>query len=311
MELLAEPLHLVGLRVEHLVLPPLRDRAQQRDQGRRGGEDDVAGTGLLEQVGHRLESCLEDRLPGEEQHHELGGVRQRLPVAPGPEVGDVLAQVLAEPAEGTVVLVGVVGAGEVEERSERGLGVDGDGASAGQRDDEVGPQPPVVEADLLGEVAVVDETGQLHGAAQVQLAPLAAHLRLAQRRGEGGRLSTQRLGRATHVGHLLVQLGLPGDPVVGQVAELVLQPLETVLHDRVVGDALLQRGECRVVGGPAARPQHPDQRAQREPDGEDERQGEEQGEGVHGASMVATTDSAVRSGLPKPGPGGRGRPGSA
>ena len=182
-------------------------------------------------------------------------------------------------------------AGQVEERRERRLGVDGDGAPAGEGHHEVRPQPTVVHADLLGEVAVVHQAGQLDGAAQVQLAPLAAHLRLAQRGGEGGGLAPQGLGGQPHVGDLLVQLGLPGDPVVGEVAELVLQPLEAVLHHGVVGHPLLERGDGRVVAGSAAGPQHADQRAEGEADREGQGQDHQEGEGVHGPSMDVTTDT--------------------
>ena len=100
----------------------------------------------------------------------------------------------------------------------------------------------------------------------------------------------QHVGRVAYVGHLLVELGLPGRAVVGEVAQLVLQPLEPVLDDRVVGDPLLQRGDRGVVGRAAACPQHADHGTEGQPDGEDGRQGQHEGEGVHGSSMAATTD---------------------
>ena len=162
------------------------------------------------------------------------------------------AHVLAEADQRPVVLGRVVGPGQVEERGERGLGVDGDRAPAGERHDQVGAQAPVLDADLLGEVAVVDQAGQLDGAAQVQLAPLAAHLRLAQRGGQGAASPPQDVGGVPHVGHLLVQLGLPRDPVVREVAQLVLQPLEAVLDDGVLGHPLMERGDRGVVGRTAA-----------------------------------------------------------
>ena len=207
----------------------------------------------------------------------------------------MLAHVLAEAGQRPVVLGRVVGAGEVEERRQRSLGVHRDRAAAGQRHHEVGTQPAVVEAHLLGEVAVVDQPGELDRAAQVELAPLPAHLRLAQRGGQGAGLAAQRVGREAYVGHLLVQLGLPRHPVVGEVAQLVLQALEPVLDDGVVGDALLERDHRDVVLGPAARPQHADEGAEAEADGEDQRQGEQQGEGVHGASMERATDNRAEA----------------
>ena len=81
-ELLAEALDLLGLRVEDLVLPALRDGAQQRDQGRGRGEDDVLRRRLLDEVGHGLQRGLQDRLARDEEHDELRRLRQRLPVAP-------------------------------------------------------------------------------------------------------------------------------------------------------------------------------------------------------------------------------------
>ena len=209
----------------------------------------------------------------------------------------MLADVLAEPGQRPLVLGGVVGAGEVEEGGQRSLRVDRDGAPAGERDDEVGAQPAVVEPRLLGEVAVVDQPRELDGAAQVELAPLAAHLRLAQGGRERVCLAAQHVGRVAYVGHLLVELGLPGRAVVGQVAQLVLQPLEPVLDDRVVGDALLQRGDRRVVARAAACPQHADDGAEGQPDGEDEPPGSAQGEGVHGSSMDRPTDIGDRTPL--------------
>src|SRR5690349_7106772 len=98
--------------------------------------------------------------------------------------------------------------------------------------------------------------------------------------------------------HLLVELGLPRHPVVREVAQLVLQPLEPVLDDGVVGDALLQRDHGDVVLGSAARPQDADQGAEAEADGEDQRQGEQQGEGVHGPSMDGPTDSLGQARCP-------------
>ena len=162
---------------------------------------------------------------------------------------------------------------------------------AGEGHHEVGAQPAVVEADLLGEVAVVDQAGELDGAAQVELAPLAAHLRLAERGGQGRGLAAQPLGGEAHVGHLLVELGLPGHPVVGEVAELVLQPVEAVADHGVVGGALLEGGDR---GGPvdAARacPQHADQGAEPDADEQRQQQGEE-GAGVHGPTVADATDT--------------------
>ena len=77
--------------------------------------------------------------------------------------------------------------GGVQERVERHLGVDDDVLAAGEVDHQVGAQQPpssVPCGHLLGEVAAVHQPGELDDPAQVQLAPAAPDLRLAQRRGQ-------------------------------------------------------------------------------------------------------------------------------
>ena len=76
-----------------------------------------------------------------------------------------------------------------------------------------------------------------------------------------------------------------------EVAELVLQPVEAVADDGLVGGALLEGGDR---GGPveAARtgPEHPDQGA--EPDADEQRQEQgEEGAGVHAPTVADGTDT--------------------
>ena len=63
----------------------------------------------------------------------------------------------------------------VEEPEEGDLGVDDDVLAARELDDHVGPQQPVVGADLvlLDEVDVREHPGGLDDALELQLAPLA------------------------------------------------------------------------------------------------------------------------------------------
>ena len=120
--------------------------------------------------------------------------------------------------------------GGVEVGVERHLGVDDDAAPADQVDHEVGPAGAVVEAHLLGEVAPVDEAGQLDRPAQVQLAPAPAHLGLAQRR-------RQRAGLALEQVDLGVELALPGRPRAVEVVHLVAEPVQPLHHLGLVDQA--------------------------------------------------------------------------
>ncbi len=143
-------------------------------------------------------------------------------------------------------------------------------------DHEVGTQGPVGETHLLGEVAPLDQPGQLDRAAQVQLAPAAADLRLAQGRGERLGLAAQGLARHPHVEHLLVELPLPAGALVVEVLELVAEPVEP-LHDLGLVDHAVADG--LDVGRAGPHPQHPEEPAESEA----ERETGEQQHDVHAA----------------------------
>ena len=170
--------------------------------------------------------------------------------------------------------------------------------AAGQVDDEVGALGAVVagEVDLLGEVAAVDQPGQLDAAAQVQLAPPAAHLWLAQRRRQRAGLAAEQVGAVPHVVHLLAQLALPGDALVGEVLHLVVQPVEA-LEDL---GALQPAVDVRRA---PAHPEHPERR----PDREAEREREEEGQWLH-ASNGARHHRQVELGRPHPDSGAAAAP---
>ena len=179
------PVDLARLVGQRLVAPAVGDRAEQGDQRRRAGQHDAALGGVLDERGVGVEARGEERLGGEEQHHELRRLGQRAPVALGAQQLDVAAQLAGVAGQMGVAQVGVVGRRGVEEGVERHLGVDHDAAAAGQPHHQVGALGAVGEVDLLVEVAAVDQPGQLDGPAQVELAPAAAHLRPAQRGGQG------------------------------------------------------------------------------------------------------------------------------
>jgi len=148
-------------------------------------------------------------------------------------------------------------------------------------DDQVGTPGPVVEAHLLAEVAPVHQPGQLDRAPQVQLAPPAAHLRLAQR----GR---QRPGLALELVDLGVEVALPGGAGPVEVVHLVAEPVEALHHLGLVQQPL-------DVRAPGARPQH----AEQGPEGEPEGQGEEERHRGHVPSMAAATDNPTEA-RPRP-----------
>ena len=115
---------------------------------------------------------------------------------------------------------------------------------------QVGAQPAVVAAwrcTCSVEVAAVDQAGELDDAAQVQLTPAAADLRLAQRGGQRGGLAAQHVGGVPDVVDLLLELALPGDPVLGHVAQLVVQPVEALAHDGGIGRAALHLLRARAA----------------------------------------------------------------
>ena len=139
---------------------------------------------MLEQRRVALQRRGEERLARDEQHDELGGVRQGLPVRLVGERVDVLAQVLGVGLHPRLAEGGVGGLGRLEVGGEGDLGVDDDAAAPGEPDDEVGAQRAAVGSSygrLLVEVAPIEHAGVLHDAAQLHLAPLPAGLRPAQR----------------------------------------------------------------------------------------------------------------------------------
>lgn len=185
--------------------------------------------------------------------------------------------------------VGVVALGGFEEGGERDLRVDDQILALGKPHHHVGPQHPVVGRGgrLLGEVAVRHHAGQLDRTAQVELAPAATHLRFPQRGGQRRGLPAERLAAHPHLVHLLVQLALPGGAPLLQLAQLGVQSVEGLLHDRlprhlltdgvpllgqldhpVLGRIPLSRDPGQLRPVLPARPEHAEHRAEQQPDHE-------------------------------------------
>ncbi len=122
----------------------------------------------------------------------------------------------------------------VEEGVQRRLRVDDDLLAAGQVDDQVGPQRAVVapQRALLAEVAAVDHAGQLDDPLQLQLAPAAARLRLAQGGAEAGRLAAQPLLRGDELAQLLLQRAPLNGAVAVERSELLVGPPQRLADRR-------------------------------------------------------------------------------
>ena len=146
----------------------------------------------------------------------------------------------------------------------------------------------VGEVHLLLEVAVLDHAGQLDRAPQVQLAPLAAHVWLAQRRRQRAGLAPQQVGAVPHVVDLLAQLPLPGGALLLDVHQPLVQPLEPVAQHGLVLAARRQRPQHVGITGLARPRQHRD-RAEEDPDHE----GQEGKDDVHAARVAGGTDTIV------------------
>ena len=128
----------------------------------------------------------------------------------------------------------------VEEGVERHLRVGDEAAPLGQQEAGVGSQPAVfgVERLLQLEVDVLGHAGDLDAAAQLQLAPLAARLRLAQRLLQARGLGVEVADR---LAHLLEQgAGLQ----VGLAAAAAPRLLDLLL---ALGDPLGQRLDLRLA----------------------------------------------------------------
>ncbi len=138
---------------------------------------------------------------------------------------------------------------------ERHLRVDDDVLAAGQRDDDVGPQPAIVvsrDGALLLEVAAIDHAGELDDALQLELAPAAADAgpleRVDQTRGLRAQVLARRVERAQTLDELRAALRAAALGVL----DLAVHLIERFRHRREqLFDGLLARVD--VGGGFGAR----------------------------------------------------------
>jgi hypothetical protein len=244
-ELATEAVHLDRIAGQRLLTPGERDRAQQRHQRGRRCQHHGAAERVLQQTRVAGQRRVQERIGRQEQHHELGRGVEAGPVALAAERVDVRPQrprVLVELAVPDPLVARLCG---TQVRVQRRLRVHHDVPAAVELHHQVGALPAVVGADrdLLGEVAVLEHAGRLHHAAQLLLAPPAAHRRRAQRGDELGGLGPHRGGRLVHVGQLGAQLRVRVDPVALEVGDLALIPLEGFVQWRHgSGHGLLRLG---------------------------------------------------------------------
>ncbi len=157
------------------------------------------------------------------------------------EVVDVLLHVarVGEETIGTHRLV--VRFERLDERHERHLGVHDHAASAREVDHHVGPEVLALVLDVLlfGEIHVVHHARELDHAAQLDLAPVAADVRAAQRIDEVGGLLVELVGSGDHLQNLLAQRRLPLRPRLLRLGGLPLDLVQGLRHRL---DQLLDRG---------------------------------------------------------------------
>ena len=207
----------------------------------------------------------QERLGRHEHHHELGGARQRPPVGlarqrvdVGAHLTDVSTQVGGRPRRGRRSPARRAGRRAAPWRRPPPTGRR-PAAPPGRAG---GGRPAWRQVHLLLEVAVLDHPGQLDRAPQVQLAPLPADVRLAQRRRQGAGLAPQQVGAVPHVVDLLAQLALPRRALLLDVHQPLVEPVEPVAQHGLVLAACGQRPQHVGVAGASRPGQHRDRAEQ-------------------------------------------------
>ena len=79
------------IRRQLLLAPAVRDRAQQRDQRRRGRRDHALAHAVFDQLRILLKGGTEEHFPRQKHHHEFGRRREVLRVVLAAEGRDVIA----------------------------------------------------------------------------------------------------------------------------------------------------------------------------------------------------------------------------
>ena len=213
------------------------------------GQQHMVGHRVLHQAGLVLEGGGQQRIAGDEGHHELGRGVDPLPVLllrQGVDVGLHLAAVAGQVGAAHGLVIGLVG---VQEGLHGHLGVDGHVLAPREVDHHVGTQPAAVgvRGDLLVEVAVLEHAGHLHHPAELQLTPTTPGLRGAQGGDQVAGLLLQLVVRGRQVLHLLGQRRVGPLPLDLEalhpffvLAQLLADGLEQLL------DGLLPLGQLPV-----------------------------------------------------------------
>src|SRR5581483_4252028 len=161
------------------------------------------------------------------------------PVALLPELADVVAQLLRVAREVRALELDVVRVDGIEVRLDRDLRVDDDRLPARKLHDEIRTQQRslvVANALLRAKVAVVEHSGELDDALQLQLAPAAAHVGRAERGDEAARLAAQLLLAVRDLAQALADRGHLAGALLLELPRLELE----------LGERLLDRRELRL-----------------------------------------------------------------
>ena len=173
--------------------PAVGHRAQQGNQGGRGGEDHPLLDAILDQGWILLQCGTEEGLARQEQDGEFRRRPKLIPVCLCPECLDMVADLLgmAPQAGGSAVFIGHLQGFQIS--LERRLGIDDDILASRQPDDHVGPQATIFRRGrfLLDKIAVFDHSRHLHDPLKLDLAPAAADDRGAKGADEIGRFTLQ------------------------------------------------------------------------------------------------------------------------
>src|SRR5262245_41248747 len=237
-ELAAELADALGVGRDLLLPPSVRDGAQQRDQGRRRRDNDLAGHAVLDERGVRLSRRADKRLARDEHHDELRRGRELLPVRLGRERAHVIADLAGVAGHRALALVLGRGAHRLEVRGERNLRVDDDRAPTRQVGGHVGALATAFGLDghLPDVVAVLGHPGQLDHAVQGYLAPPAPYLWRAERVDEVAGLALE----------LLAQTRQPLDLALEAAVRLVARLLQATDPALVALERAPERCQARV-----------------------------------------------------------------
>ena len=253
---LADSLRVLGLG---LLLPAVGHRPQQRNQRRRARGHDPLLDAELDQGRILLERGAEEHLARQEHHHEIGTGLHVRRIAFRRELRQVCSHLLRVVGKQALARRFVGRLECLEVGVERHFRIDHDVLPAGQADDDVGAQSPLVIANervLLFEIAMLHHPGELDDAFELQLAPSAADPRPLEGIDQPRRLAAQRLSHAVERGDFVKQLGAGLQTMALGVFDLALDLFECGLHRReqILDCALALVDVRRGLGARLAQP---------------------------------------------------------